>query len=83
MPVESIPVPEANYVDDWAESEIYKYTFELNYDRMVRRKFIRIEQVKRPELSKQLKGMNNDERLEHNLNPLGLPILTQIECEYG
>ena len=50
---------------------------------MVRRKFIRIEKVKRPELSKQLKGMNNDERLEHNLNPLGLPILTQIECEYG
>ena len=80
---EVIPVPEADYCDDWAESEIYKYTFELNYDRMVRKKLIRVEDVPRPVVTEELKKMNHDQRLEHNLNPQGLHILTQIECEYG
>ena len=81
--VEPIPVPMANYVDDWAESEVYKYSFELNYDRMVRKKLIRVEQVKRPVVPEELKKLSHDDRLAHNLNPLGLTILTQIECEYG
>ena len=33
--VETIPVPECDYIDDWQDSEIYKYTLELHYDRLV------------------------------------------------
>lgn len=82
-PVEAIPVPVCNYVDDWYESELFKYSFELHYDRLVEEKLIRIEEVSRPEVPKECEGMNIAQRLDHNLNPQGLAILSQIESEYG
>lgn len=81
--VEVIPVPECSYVDDWIDSELYKYSFELHYDRLVKGKHIRIEQVKRPEVPEECKDMTAAQRLDHNLNPEGLSILSKIECEYG
>lgn len=62
-PVETIPVPECNYVDDWYESELYKYTFEMHYDRMVKKKLIRIEQIKKPEPPSECKDMTAEQRL--------------------
>ena len=39
------------------ESEIYNYSFELNYDRMVKKKLIRIEVLKRPVVPREQEGM--------------------------
>ena len=50
------PEPETEedpYVDDWADSEIYKYAFELHYDRMVKRKLISVELIKKPVVPKE------------------------------
>ena len=74
---------EEYYVDDWMESEVYKYAFEMHYDKMVKRKLISVELVKRPEVPKELQKLSLAQRYEHNLNPNGLDILSQIECEYG
>ena len=64
-------------------SEIYKYCFELHYDRLVEERLIKIEEVKRPEVPNACKDMNHAQRMDHNLNPENLTILSQIECEYG
>ena len=50
---------------------------------MVKKKLIRIEKVKKPEPPSECKDMTSEQRLQYNLNPQGLQILTQIECEYG
>ena len=34
------PTEEDDYVDDWAESQIYKYAYELHYDHMVKKRLI-------------------------------------------
>ena len=76
-------MPDCGYVDDWMNSEIYKYCLELHYDRLVEEKLIKIEEVKRPEVPNACKEMNHAQRMDHNLNPENLTILSQIECEYG
>ena len=38
------------YVDDWADSTLYSYVYQLHYERMVKKKLIREVIVKRPEI---------------------------------
>ena len=38
------------YVDDWADSTLYSYVYQLHYERMVKKKLIREIIVKRPEI---------------------------------
>ena len=43
-------VVEDPYVDDWADSTLYSYVYQLHYERMVKKKLIRETVVKRPEI---------------------------------
>lgn len=39
---------EDDYVDDWYESQLYKYAYELHYDHMLKKKLISETVVMRP-----------------------------------
>ena len=43
-------VVEDPYVDDWADSTLYSYVYQMHYERMVKKKLIRETVVKRPEI---------------------------------
>ena len=47
------PEPETDgdpYVDDWADSTLYSYVYQMHYERMVKKKLIREIIVQRPEI---------------------------------
>ena len=50
-PLEHFPPPpeptteEDPYVDDWEDSEIYKYVYEMHYDRLVKKKLIAVSMI--------------------------------------
>ena len=71
------------YVDDWAESQLYSYAYKLNYDRMVKKKLIKETISKRPASSQSTNGMTAQQRMDYNLNPENLAILSYMECDYG
>ena len=52
--LDEILLPEAEdgdpYVDDWADSTLYSYVYQLHYERMVKKKLIREITVQRPEI---------------------------------
>ena len=52
------------YVDDWADSELYKYVYELHYEKMVKKKLISVELIKRPTVPKEQEGMNQNQRYD-------------------
>lgn len=52
------PEEEDEYVDDWADSQLYKYAFELHYDHMVKKRLISETIVERPVPSPRTAGMN-------------------------
>lgn len=71
------------YVDDWYESRIYSYAYELHYEHMVKKRLISETVVKRPVPPPEQAGMTRAQKYEHNLNPDGLSILSYMECDYG
>ena len=67
LPPEPEVEEEDPYVDDWADSTLYSYVYQLHYERMVKKKLIREVIVKRPEIPEEEQGMSQEERFEHNL----------------
>ena len=57
VPVDTIPIPECDYVDDWYQSELYKYTLEMHFERLVKKKLIRVEKIKKPKAPRECQGM--------------------------
>lgn len=49
---------EDGYVDDWAESQLYRYAYEMHYEHMVKKRLISETVVLRPAASPRTEGMN-------------------------
>ena len=58
LPPEPSVEEEDPYVDDWYDSELYKYAFELHYDHLIKKRLISETIVQRPVPRPEHEGMN-------------------------
>ena len=76
--------PESDgYVDDWIDSDLYKYVKDLHFDKLVKKGLVDPEEQQRPSTANSQLGMNQSQKLEYNLNPEQKNILSYMEVDYG